>query len=319
MSLLSVGTAVANVGVSLKKHSPEILMGAGLLGFAGTVVLTIRAKKNIDKTITKYEEQHAETVAKAEEDGMETAGMEMDPSLKHQMVAEVVMDIIPPAAAFVVSSGCVLTSLGVVNSRLTKATTALAGVTSSYNKLSKTFKEYRGRVAEQVGAQEEAKIYRNERKVVKKRVDENGVEHEDEEIVFDTHATNDENYIFEFSSKTSSHCYSGNGAGEYNKQFLDRAEKNLQLMQRTKGSVFVFDVLDALGIDRSVCPKGGMLGWLDTDAPVDLGIYKHIPEQVQEEGNADLFMQDVVWLEFNVPGIIFDRIAPAYDHEEIWA
>lgn len=83
---------------------------------------------------------------------------------------------------------------------------------------------------------------------------------------------------------------------EYNRTFLRAQESYVNDVLRMRGHVFLNDVYDLLGLDRT--PAGAITGWLYTkDAPthIELKIVKVTPE-------------NAITLDLDVDGIIYDKI-----------
>lgn len=93
---------------------------------------------------------------------------------------------------------------------------------------------------------------------------------------------------------------------EYNLMFLKSTEQYANDILRSKGSLFLNEVYDMLGIPRS--KAGQVVGWIyDESNPVgdnyvDFGIFN--------ECNADFINEykRIALLDFNVDGVILDKV-----------
>lgn len=91
---------------------------------------------------------------------------------------------------------------------------------------------------------------------------------------------------------------------EYNRVFLQCQQNYANDLLRARGHIFLNEIHDMLGVPRT--GNGAVCGWIDN--PVDFGIFN------QDGIKRDLLTDDgVIHLEFNVDGVIYDKIDD--DHE----
>jgi hypothetical protein len=83
-------------------------------------------------------------------------------------------------------------------------------------------------------------------------------------------------------------------SGAYNQMFLIAQQNYFNQMLVARGHVFLNEVFDALGIDRT--SMGQLVGWLQTGGIIDFGI--------PSDGEFD----KPVPLKFNVQGVIYEEI-----------
>lgn len=122
---------VEKVGLLLKKNSPTILTGLGIVGFVSTVVV---ACKETPKAITLMEEEQ-ERQDRNEESG---------PVAKAKMIVSVAPAYLPAVGLGIVSAGCII---GANHVNLQRN----AAFVTAYGMLAKEFSEYQGSVAEKFG------------------------------------------------------------------------------------------------------------------------------------------------------------------------
>ena len=139
------------VGFQLKKHSPEILIVAGIVGTVASTVMACRATtkvgKIIDKTKNDVDEIHDATekgVTKAGED-YSIEDSKKDLSVVYLQTGIKLAKLYAPAVALGTLS---ITSILASNNILRKRNMALA---AAYATVDKSFKEYRKRVIERFG------------------------------------------------------------------------------------------------------------------------------------------------------------------------
>ena len=105
----------------------------------------------------------------------------------------------------------------------------------------------------------------------------------------------------------SDHCPDWQSNPEYNRSFLQCQQNYMNEKLRTRGHLFLNEVYDALGIERT--QAGAVVGWViskDGDNFVDFGIFDdltnpHVRDFVNGVSNSIL-------LDFNVDGVIYDKI-----------
>jgi hypothetical protein len=95
---------------------------------------------------------------------------------------------------------------------------------------------------------------------------------------------------------------------EYNRAFLQCQQNYLNERLRIKGHLFLNEVYDALGMERS--SAGAVVGWVigkeGGDNFVDFGIFDDITNpNVRDFVNG---LSDSILLDFNVDGVIYDKI-----------
>ena len=89
------------------------------------------------------------------------------------------------------------------------------------------------------------------------------------------------------------------------KGICDTVENILNDILHTRGHVFLNEVYDALGFPHT--PQGAVLGWIDGEGDncIDFGLYDQNKENVRRFVNG---VDNVIMLEFNHDGVIWDRI-----------
>lgn len=142
----NLNRGLRNAASTLRKHSPEILMGAGIVGFVSTVVMVAKESPRVKEELDiLYEE-----IDEREENG--------ETFTKPQLIFEEIKVAAPIyAPAFITGSlsiVCVLGSYKIV----TKRTAAFA---AAYELASSNLKKYREKTKELYGDKKEEKI-RNE-------------------------------------------------------------------------------------------------------------------------------------------------------------
>lgn len=293
--------------LQLKKHSPEILAAAGVIGTITGVVLACKATTKVNDIL---EETH-ETVEKIHE---VTEKAETDPSLDYteedvkkdltityvQTGVKFVKLYAPAAIVTGLSIGAMLSS----NNILRKRNVALA---ASYAAVDKSFKEYRGRVVDRFGKEldRELKYGIKAQEVEETVVDEKGKEKAVKKTVNVVDPTNVSDYAKFFDVGNPN----WEKDAEFNLMFLKRQQDYANDKLKTKGHLFLNEVYDMLGIPRT--RAGQCVGWVyDEKNPVgdnyiDFGIYDDAKAVNRDFVNG---YERTILLDFNVDGPILDLI-----------
>ena len=141
--------AIGKAGLTLKKHSPEILAVVGTVGVVASAVMACKATTKISEILDDTNEQ-LDTIRGAANDPNLTDRYSAEDAKKDTMIVYVQTGVKfvklygPAVAVGVASLGCLLGS----NHILRKRNVALA---AAYTAVDKSFKAYRGRVVERFG------------------------------------------------------------------------------------------------------------------------------------------------------------------------
>ena len=291
---------------TIKKNSPEILLGAGIVGFVGTVVLACRATCRADEVLEFHRRkikdiEDAKEIADADPEGEMSYDIEIyrqDKAIRYLKTTGNLAKLYAPTVAVgALSLACILTSRNIMQKRY-------LGVVAAYNGLSAAFEEYRKRVRDEYGegldkhfrygtTYEELPVY-----------DENGKKTKEKEQVEKTETgmviPNDDSCRFFDSSNPN---WDKNPT--FSMMWLRGQQNILNDLLHTRGHVFLNEVYDALGFPHT--PQGAVLGWIDGEGDncIDFGLYDQNKENVRRFVNG---VDNVIMLEFNHDGVIWDRI-----------
>lgn len=296
------------VVLSTKKHSPEILIVAGAVGAVTSAVMACKAttkaskvieqaKKDIDDIHDVANNPEKYEVAYSEED------TKQDLTIVYAKTAVELVKLYAPSVALGALS---LTAMISSNQILRKRNIALAG---AYKAVDKAFKDYRGRVVERFGKELDQELRYNikAKQIEEKIVNEDGTESTVTKTVnvVDDNSVLGSQYSF-FFDETSANWSKD---PEYNKMFLMKQQSYFNDRLKRKGHLFLNEVLDGLGIDRT--RAGAVVGWRndendpDCDCFVDFGIMNVHREASRRFVNG---YEKSVMLDFNVDGVIYDKI-----------
>lgn len=298
-------TRTANkVGFKLQKHSPEILVVAGIVGAVASAVMACKATTKLSE-ITEESKAHLDAIHTAMEnpESMPDGDYSEDDGKKDltivyaQTAGKIIKLYAPSIILGTLSIGAILTS----NNMLRKRNVALA---TAYAAVDKSFKEYRSRVVERFGEELDRELKYNIRKeqVEETIVDENG----EEKTVTKEVEVVDSSAISDFARFYDDGCLGWTKDPEMNLMFLRRQQDAANDRLKDKGYLFLNEVYEMLGIPRS--KAGQSVGWIydkDNVYKIDFGIYDTHKEPNRNFVNG---YEKTILLDFNVDGDILDMM-----------
>lgn len=296
----SVNGVASKTVMKLKKHSPEILVVAGI---AGTVVSAVLACKATTKVAEILDETKGtlDTI----HDGMETGAINgqeytTEDGKKDTVVvyAQTGMKLAKLYAPAIILGTLSITSILASNNILRKRNVALG---AAYAAIDKSFKEYRGRVIERFGEQvdTELKYGIKAKKFEEIEVDpETGKEKKVKKTVMVADPNLQSDYAVYFDSKSRN--YETNP--DYNRMFLKAQQAFANDKLQTRGHLFLNEVLDDLDLPRT--PAGQIVGWTK-DGPDGYVNFRIVEvERETEDGRHE----PALLLDFNVEGNIWEKM-----------
>lgn len=296
----SVNGVASKTVMKLKKHSPEILVMAGI---AGTVVSAVLACKATTKVAEILDETKGtlDTI----HDGMETGAINgqeytTEDGKKDTVVvyAQTGMKLAKLYGPAIILGTLSITSILASNNILRKRNVALG---AAYAAIDKSFKEYRGRVIERFGEQvdTELKYGIKAKKFEEIEVDpETGKEKKVKKTVMVADPNLQSDYAVYFDSKSRN--YETNP--DYNRMFLKAQQAFANDKLQTRGHLFLNEVLDDLDLPRT--PAGQIVGWTK-DGPDGYVNFRIVEvERETEDGRHE----PALLLDFNVEGNIWEKM-----------
>lgn len=298
--LKSVNGVTSKAVMKLKKHSPEILVVAGI---AGTVVSAVLACKATTKVAEILDETKGtlDTI----HEGMETGAINgqeytTEDGKKDTVVvyAQTGMKLAKLYGPAIILGTLSITSILASNNILRKRNVALG---AAYAAIDKSFKEYRGRVIERFGEQvdTELKYGIKAKKFEEIEADpETGKEKKVKKTVMVADPNLQSDYAVYFDSKSRN--YETNP--DYNRMFLKAQQAFANDKLQTRGHLFLNEVLDDLDLPRT--PAGQIVGWTK-DGPDGYVNFRIVEvERETEDGRHE----PALLLDFNVEGNIWEKM-----------
>lgn len=278
-----------------KKFTPQVLLGAGVVGIIATTVLASKATLNLESVLDKHRAD-IDTVneaahIKTSEEYPSTAH-KRDLTLIHLRTFKELSKLYAlPVGLGIVSISMIIGAQGIQYKRTGAAIAAFKTVENR-------FKHYRSRVAEEFGFEKDEEFARGYN--VEKIVDEEGVEHTN--VTIDGVKLNETLYFFEPDN------VNWKNSPEYNLNYVRAQETFANQRLSARGHLFLNEVLSDLGLPHT--KEGAILGWvLDENGAnhIDLGIVDCQSPSSRVFG-ADGEMGECIMLDIKTDGIIWDKI-----------
>jgi hypothetical protein len=287
MNLALIQNFSRNLGRSslqFKKNSPHIFFAAGVAGSITSTVMACKATLNLSDTLTQIEGDIANVK-------LANSKNEQHPEASTDLVAQSLLRAylrsgVRLARLYGPSAGVAVVSYSLLSGSHIQLTRRNAALAAAYGALAKAYEEYRQRVISEIGEDKELEIYHGIGCL------------EDDEAE---------------EGPSMAHGLSGYARlmDEVNPNFI----KNVEYMDafircqqnyandrlRAKGHVFLNEVYEWLGFEHTTA--GAVVGWVldgDGDGYIDFGLY--------EDGKLRDMSEPRVWLDFNVDGVVYDRI-----------
>ena len=306
MELMNNATrAFHKVGFAIKKHSPEILMVAGVVGGVASAVLACKATLKVNEVVEPMKE-NVEKIHVAVEKGKTEAGEEYTVEDSKQdltkVYAQTGIQLVKLYGPAVLLGAVSVTSILASNNIMRKRNVALA---AAYTAVDTGFKNYRNRVIDRFGKEldRELRFDIKPQEVTETVVDENGEEKTVTKTVNTIGNINYSPYAFAFDVG----CTGWEKDPEHNKFYAIQCQNYANELLRSKGHLFLNEVYDMFGIPRT--KAGQIVGWLyDTtksggDGFVDFGIFDINNEKAMDFING---FERTIIIDPNVDGNIFD-------------
>lgn len=296
----SVRGIASKTMMKLKKHSPEILVVAGIVGTVASAVIACKATTKVGEIIGEAKDT-LDTIHNGAETGS-INGQEYtaEDGKKDTVVvyAQTGMKLAKLYAPAIILGALSITSILASNNILRKRNVALG---AAYAAIDKSFKEYRGRVVERFGEQvdTELKYGIKAKKFEEIEVDpETGKEKKVKKTVMIADPNLQSDYAVYFDSKSRN--YETNP--DYNRMFLKAQQAFANDKLQTRGHLFLNEVLDDLDLPRT--PAGQIVGWTK-DGPDGYVNFRIVEvDRETEDGRHE----PALLLDFNVEGNIWEKM-----------
>lgn len=293
-------------GLKVKKHSPEILLVAGVVGVVTSAVMACKATTKVNDVLANAKEQTDRVHEVLADENIPAEQYSEEDSKKDLAIiyAQTGLNLVKLYGPAVLLGGLSIASILASNNIMRKRNIALA---AAYTAVDTSFKEYRQRVVERFGENLDKELRYNIKaeEVDTIVTDENGNETVVKEAVNVAHDKSDYAKCFDE--------YNPNWTKDANLNFcfVKQVQNYMNEKLQRDGYVFLNDVYSALGFLKT--PAGQLVGWVyDEKNPnhkgdnyIDFGLYNINDEGARRFVNGH---ERSCWLDFNVDGVIYNLI-----------
>lgn len=294
LGIVKTFTKVAGrTGLKLQKHSPEILMAAGITGIVVGTIMACRATRKLDEIMEEQQEEKMYVEDLHSEGEIDHKEYQKNLTKIYATTALKMVKLYAPAVTLQIASiGCILGSHGIMKKRN-------VALMAAYKAVEQSFNDYRQRVIEEFGEEKDYDL-KHGIQHEKVKVDEDGKK------VTKTLNKADPNSISQYARFFDASSEEYQGIPEYDLIFLKAQQNYANDLLHSRGHVFLNEVYDALGLDRT--RAGAVVGWIltkDGDNFIDFGIFDGDNPRTRAFVNGH---EDCILLDFNVDGVIYDLI-----------
>jgi len=290
----------------LSKHSPQILLGAGVVGVVAGTVMACKATLKVEAVLTEAKEnlEKINEVAAREDESYTQEDAIKDKAIVYvQSGVSLGKLYLPAIAVGALGIGMILKSHNILSKRN-------VAIIAAYKVVSETFDAYRERVVEELGEDKDRQFRYG---IVKEKFVEEVTDEEtgkkkkvkgEKDIIMALGTSDYAKFFDPYSPRWSK-------IPEYNLMFLKSQERAANDLLNIRGHVFLNEVYDLLGIPRT--QPGAVVGWVKDnpdnrdgqDGYIDFGLYDVDDENKRAFVNG---YQDSILLDFNVDGLIVNLI-----------
>lgn len=282
-----------------KQHSPELLLGVGLVGTVGSTILACKATLKADKVLKNSDDLL--NIVKGQRDSFDESKYSEKQYRKDLTIVYTnrVLDLAKLYTPALLVGAASMTAILGSHNILRKRNVALV---AAYKVLDEGFVKYRDRVIKDLGKDKDfeymfgtkEETYEEEvidektgkkRKVKHKRV-----------------GPGESSVYARFFDES---CFNWNPNPEYNMLFLKSQQNYANDKLRARGHLFLNEVYEMIGLDHS--SEGSVVGWRiskdkNSDNFVDFGIFDEVSSRFVNG------YEPSILLDFNVDGLIYDLI-----------
>lgn len=290
----------------LKKYSPEILITVGVIGVVASTVMACKATSKAKDIIDDSQKEVAiimqakEIATREDYSGQEYTEQDYKKDLAVNYVQRYVTLARVYAPAIILGTASVACIFGAHRIMRGRNLALMA----AYKAVDESFKIYRGRVVAELGEEKDRQFRYGGQKKEITVLEENSkgklVEVKKTVDVLDSLPE-----YSQYAKFYTAGCTNWSKSAEYNLAFLRCQQTLANDMLRVRGHVFLNEVYDMLGIERT---KGGaVVGWVigEGDNHIDFGVFDNRKIGSMKFVNGE---EADILLDFNVDGVIYDLI-----------
>lgn len=303
-------------------HKETVLLGCGIAAGIGTVVFACKATIKAPEILEQHNSM-AETIKAAEEASPSYKGSDNN---KIDIVKNYVntgrkfaLAYAPAAALGATSIFCFIAQHRMLQNKVIKLEETVASLSAAYAAIDTAFKNYRKRVVDKYG-EEEDRYFRfgmKDEKVETTTMDEKGKTKKSTETVKSVEKPDISDYakFFSFDNEQFQWMDAQHHTPDWdaNIRFLNCQQAYANQKLELQGYLFLNDVYDMLGLPKT--KAGQVVGWIfdpenkSIDSYVSFGIF-----EPRNHRTINGYEEECILLDFNVDGVIIDRIPGIWDH-----
>lgn len=294
---------ISGAQYQIKKHSPEILLVAGLAGTVVGTVLACKATTKVNQIMEDKEKALKDVHTCLEDEAIDYTeeDSKKDTTIIYTQTGLRLIKLYAPAVGVTLLS---FSSIIAGHKIMKKRNIALA---AAYAIVDKSFKKYRENVIEKFGEGVDQELRFNLKSKEVKKKDENGKTIKETLNYVDPDG-NPLDHISEYARFFDAASRNFEKDPEYNMMFLRRQQDWANEVLKSRGHLFLNEVYDMLDIPRS--KAGQIVGWVYDknntrgDNYVDFGLYQG------NEANRRFVngLEYNILLDFNVDGPIYNLL-----------
>lgn len=281
--------AVGRTMLKTSQHSPQLLFGAGIIGFGATVVLAARATLKVEEVLDDHHKKLID-VNTVQASAYSETDRKHDKAVLYTQTTLKLLKLYGPAVATGTLSVAALTgSHHILNKRN-------AALTAAYAAVEKAFTQYRDRVRDELGVEKDREFRYGTTEIQETVEGKNGPEVKTKKVL---NVKDPGMYAKVFDRMNEN----WQPKPELNRIFLDSVQNYMNDRLHARGHMFLNEVYRALGYDDT--EAGAIVGWKmgNGDDFVDFGEMRNAPYDTQEYINGGALL-----LDFNVDGPIYNLL-----------
>jgi hypothetical protein len=300
---------VGKIGLQMRKHSPEMLMAAGAIGFVGTVILASKATLKAQRIIEEHREK-LDVVDKVLEQTEDKESYNEKDANKDKVIVYTQTSVelgriyAPSVVLGLATLGCFMGAYSIISRRN-------AALIAAYTIVEGAFSEYRQRVVSDLGdAWDHHFRYGGEMKEITEIIEdpETGKQKKVKRVVSELpkdlrssmYARIFEPIIWGSGKNDWVGSSQFMNAHQYNVFFLTTSQDRMNDRLRADGYLFLNDVYDHLGFPRT--EAGQIVGWVLGGGGDDRVIFCEALDMDSYKDGSPIL------LDFNVDGPILNKI-----------
>lgn len=272
---MSIKTVFAKAGFALKKHSPAIFTGVGVVGLGATAYLAYKSRDKVEAVVEEIERKR-----------------DLDlPISKVEVAKDIAEAVYQPVVVGAASVACIILAHNIQHKRILTLAGALA-VEQTRNVYFE--KKYR----KQHGDEEYAKFITPTEEVEHVEIGKNGKE----KITVEQNRKDIDHTIGQWYDQSSEYLSDDH---TYNLAYIESVNDRMQTILFQRGSLTLNEVREALGFER--IRNGALLGWTTRDS-FDIETTTQMFRDRDEHGNEVGELREQIWVYWSRPRYVYDEI-----------